>query len=126
MKKILSSILLFAIRIIPKGSFKPVSFWKHSENKYLYLCMSEKFIKDDEKSTGEQKFLEIFPKAIRISQMEFDLLIYLRPEIELVNVADDNLLHMIAKEDEFNPEGNEGAYAEDEHEESEDKNITNE
>lgn len=122
MKKYFRLIPILA-RMIPSGSFKPVTYWRHKENKYLYLCMSEKFIVSDDRGSAESKFLEVFPNAIRISKIEFDAIFFFY-EIEVVNVADDNILAMIAREDEFIPE-NDGSYAEDEHEESEDHKLTN-
>lgn len=89
--------------------------------------MSEKYMKTDEGSTGEEKFLEVFPKAIRISKFEFDVILFFFPDMQLINVADDNLIEMIGIGNEIpRPEVNEGAYAEDEHEESEDQNLIKE
>jgi hypothetical protein len=122
--KFFRSILPVLARIIPAPSFTPITYWRHSENEHLYLCMSEKYICTDDKSTAEEKFSGLFPKAIRISQTEFDTILYFDPDMEVVTVADDNILSMIAKEDTFVPD-NDGAYAEDEHEESEDQKLTN-
>lgn len=102
--------LCYIARIIPVGLFSNVTFWRHRDGNWLYICLSEEHIND------EKKFVELFEKAIRISIFEFDLIHYFYPEIEIVTVADDKI-HSQLQEDE-------GAYANDDHEESEDKYLT--
>lgn len=68
--------------LIPKGEFANVTFWKSRNKKYLYFCMSEDHIKE------EKPFIKTFPEAVRISQIEFDLLIFFYPERSVVEVGD--------------------------------------
>ena len=89
MKIIFAKLALALIALIPKGKFKPVTYWKHLDNKYLYLCMSEQHIKD------ELKFKELFSKSIRISKFEFEAILLLDNCVELVTVADDKILGLI-------------------------------
>lgn len=124
MKNFFRSIIPFFARIIPSGEFSPVTYWRHRESKHLYLCMSKVHIIDDERSTGEEKFLALFPKAIRISKMEFDSIIYFFPEMEIVTVADDTILSSIAKEEvPYTTDEEMKELFTSEHEESEDKDI---
>jgi hypothetical protein len=94
------NIIPYIARIIPTGKFTEVTFYRHKEGKYLYYCLSESHIEN------AKKFFEVFPKAIRISQMEFDLIHFFRPDIQIVEVEDDKIIADMA-----------------EYEESEDKNI---
>ena len=127
MRNFFRSIIPFFARIIPVGSFAPVTYWRHWENKHLYLCMSEKYIVDTEKSSAEQKFVELFPKGIRISQMEFDCILFFHPDMEIVTIADDNILLTIAREQdpEMTEERLDQLQYEAEHEESEDQKLLN-
>ncbi len=86
-------ILAFLISWIPKPQFSSVTFWKAHNKKYLYYCISEDHIQD------EYKFRKAFPDTVRISQFEFDALIFLYPERQVVEVGDAGIL------DEFEDEG---------------------
>jgi hypothetical protein len=94
--------LCYIARLIRPGEFKTITFWRHYENKFLYVCMSEEHITDG------KKFLELFSKAIRISTFEFSLIYYFYPDIEIVTVADDKI------------------HSELQHEESEDQKLIQE
>ena len=83
MKKILASLILKVVSIIPKGKFANVTYWKSQNNKYLYYCMSETHIEN------ETKFKKVFPEATRISRFEFDTLIFFQPQIQVIEVADE-------------------------------------
>ena len=92
MRKIFTYISIYWAEIvcaiaswIPKGEFSKITFWKSENGKYLYYCMSEDHV------TDENKFRKAFPQAHRISQTEFDLLIYFYPEKQVVEVADTGI-----------------------------------
>lgn len=53
----------------------------------------------DDHIEDEKKFLKAFPEAVRISQFEFDALIFLYPERKVIQVADAGI------EEEFEDEG---------------------
>jgi hypothetical protein len=122
MKKFIRNIIPVLARIIPTPKFSNVTFYRHKQGKFLYYCMSEVFIVDDiingKQVLAMDKILELFPKVIRISQMEFDCIHFFRPDINIVEIADDKIIADI--------EGDEGAYAEDDHEETEDNKLTQE
>jgi hypothetical protein len=111
MKKYFRFIAHFA-RIIPAPSWSHLTFYRHEEMKYLYYCISETHLTPE---NGERKMFELFPKAIRISQFEFDILIYFFPEVEVIQIADERIEDELKEDD--------GAYADDEHEETEDKKL---
>lgn len=113
----MSKIILWLVSLIPKGKFKTVTYWKHSEDRYLYLCMSEKHI------LNEKTFLEVFEYAIRISQFEFDCILYFNEGIEIIHVADDNIHALIEEKNNINEFLSQ--LPDTGHEESEDKNISN-
>ncbi len=83
------------------GKFSNITFWKSSNRKYLYCLMSETHI------TDEEKFLKVFPMAIRITEIEFDLLLFFYPERKFVTVADDRIIDEL-KEEEPTSQADEG------------------
>jgi hypothetical protein len=91
---LLGKIICFLSAYIPKGNFATITFWKSSNKKYLYYVMSEDHVKD------EATLLKIFPLAIRISQLEFDILAYFYPDRQIVEVGDGAIV-----DDNFEDEG---------------------
>jgi len=137
MKNFFRNIIPFVARMIPVPAFSEITFYRHKEGRFLYYLMSEQHIQD------QRKFFELFPKAIRISQTEFDAIHFFRPDIEIVEVADEAIQAMIEDDDEMQAQEeilrqtveeirvddekylkeHSGNYADDDFEESEDKNI---
>jgi hypothetical protein len=92
------SILHLFGRLTLKKKFPPISYWRHAKNRFLYVCCSEKYIKN------EEMFTEIFPFAIRVPKWEFQIIAFFNKKIEIVFVADDNIHdHMnILNEESYN------------------------
>jgi|CXWL01.1.fsa_nt_gi hypothetical protein len=82
MRNLIAFITCGIAKLIPPPPFSNVTFWKSRNGKYLYYCMSDVHI------DKEQKFIKIFPEAVRISQIEFDVLIRFRPDIKVIEVGD--------------------------------------
>ena len=85
MKLFFRSIIPYFARIIPVPAFSNITYYRHTEDKFLYLCMSEEHI------TSDEKFLKIFSYAIRISRLEFDCIHYFFPDVEIVTIMDDKI-----------------------------------
>ena len=101
----LAPIAEFFADLIPTPKFSNITFWKSQNKKYLYYCLSETHIQD------ESKFLKVFPGALRVSQTEFDILIFFFPDRKVVEVGDAEILDELNTMQVFE---NDGAYAEDE------------
>lgn len=86
MNKLFSAFVLWAFTYIPKRKFSNITFWKHANGSYLYICMSAKYIKK------EEIFIQMFEHGIRISQTEFNAIHYFKPVVKIVYVGDDNIM----------------------------------
>jgi hypothetical protein len=114
--KTLKRMALLIVSLIPKGKFSQITFYKHAKNSWLYVCMSEKYV------TSEEAFLKIFPLAIRVSNFEFEMILMLDKQIEIVTVSDD-AIHDVMNRTTDNEDLHKRMSTPQGHRESEDKDI---
>jgi len=56
------------------------------------MCLSEVHV------TEERIFYKAFPNAIRISQFEFDTILFFYPDMQIVQVADEDIENFMNEE----------------------------